>query len=171
MSTEQDAIDITEFDRQQRPTGLNVLTILSVIWSVFQILSSIWGFMKAKKDFDEKEKVLAQLSSPEMPAWVKKMTGTPEEFLVTVTKSYENRIPIAIMGLIAAALCLYGVIQMRNLKKEGFLFYTIGELLPFLSMFFFLGIHAATGMIAIFFFVLALIFIALYASYRKEMIY
>jgi uncharacterized membrane protein len=137
---------------------------------VLQFVGSVWGFISAKKNFDEKDKVLEQLKSPDMPKFAKSMIGDPDQFINTVTKSYENRIPILIVGLIAAALCFYGLLEMRKLRKQGFLLYTIGELLPFLSMAMFIGTYSISGIMAVLMMVIALVFIVLYASYRKKMV-
>lgn len=171
MSYEKDQIDVSDFQSRQLPSGLNVLTILSFIGCALQLLGGIWQFYTAKKSFDEKDAMLAKLNSPEMPAYARKMIGDPQVYISTITKSYENRIPIFIISIVAAALCFYGVVLMRKLNKQGFLFYTIGELLPFVSMFFFIGAGAMAGIgffIAAF---LAGLFILMYALNLKKMVY
>ena len=88
-----------------------------------------------------------------------------------VTRAYENRLPILILSLVAIGLSLYGVLQMRKLKKQGFLFYVIGELLPFLTGAFFIGTFTLSGTFAVVGYVIAAIFIILYASHRKNLVY
>lgn len=82
-----------------------------------------------------------------------------------------------IVSLVAALLCLYGVIQMWNLKKMGFYLYLVGEIVPvivsvvtigFASLFSFAGgifalIAGGLGLI------LALAFIIMYALNLKHM--
>lgn len=109
--------------------------------------------------------------SENMPGWVKSMMGDPENMIKMITKSYENRIPIVLLSLVAASLCLYGALQMRRLKKQGFLYYTIGELLPFLTQFLFIGAFAFSGFMMYFFIALAALFILLYSMQRKHLIY
>lgn len=163
--------NLSEFDRESLPTGLNVLTILTFIGCALSLLSSIWSFISSKKTYIERDKVLEQMSSPQMPAFAKKMIGDPQQYIEMVTKSYENRIPILIIGLVSVALCFVGAMQMRKLQKQGFLFYVIGELLPFISFVFFIGTFMISGFAFIFFAVVAVLFIAMYAINRKYLIY
>ena len=39
--------------------------------------------------------------------------------LEVTRKMYENRIPIMVISLVGAALCLYGALEMRKLEKAG----------------------------------------------------
>lgn len=160
-----------DFESRKLPSGLNVLTILSFIGCGLQLIGAVTGFMGAKKNFDERDKVLEQFRNPDMPKWAKAMIGDPDQFVTLVTKSYENRFPILIVSLLAIGLCIYGLISMRKLKKEGFLFYTIGQVLPMIGSAVFVGTFVFSGMVMLFFTVVAFVFIALYASYRKKMIY
>ncbi len=161
-----------QFDEVNRPklsTGLNVLTILTFIGSAIQIIFGIYGYANAKTAFDTKDKVLADLNKEEVPEFARKMVGDPDKFIQLVTKSYENRLPILIISLVAAGLCIYGAMQMRKLNKQGFTFYLIGELLPFLSLILFIGAVGFSGVGIMFSVVIALIFIILYAMQRKNM--
>lgn len=153
------------------PSGLNVLTILTFIWCAVQLLSSLWGFISAKKSYEGIEKLSEQLNSENMPGWVKSMMGDPDTMIKMITKSYENRIPIVLMSVVAVALCFYGALQMRKLKKQGFLLYTIGELLPFLTQFLFIGAFAFAGFMMYFFIGFALLFILLYSMQRRHLVY
>ena len=166
-----DALNFDENIKPKLPTGLNVLTILTFIWSAIQLLSSLWGFFSAKKSYDGIEKLSEQLNSENMPGWAKSMMGDPDTMIRMITKSYENRIPIVLMSVVAVALCFYGALQMRKLKKQGFIFYTIGELLPFLTQLLFIGAFAFAGFMMYFFIAFALLFILLYSMQRKHLVY
>lgn len=164
----------TTFDDVNPPkmsTGLNVLTILSIIGSVMQIVGSLWGFTTAKKSYDEKDKMIEQMKSEDMPDFARKMMGNPDDYVEMITKNYENRLPILILGLVAAGLCLYGVLQMRKLKKQGYTLYVIGELLPFVTMALFLGGIAFQGVGIMVTGAIAIIFILLYTVMRKQLVY
>jgi hypothetical protein len=67
------------------------------------------------------------------------------------------------------ALCVFGAIQMRQLKKQGYFLYLIGELLPLVAVFLFMGIGALKGFGAITL-VIPLVFIILYTMQRKHLI-
>jgi len=106
-----------------------------------------------------------------MPGWVKSMMGDPDTMRELMTKAYENRIPIVVLSVVAVALCFYGALQMRQLKKQGFLLYTIGELLPFLTQLLFIGAFAFSGMTMYFFIAITVLFILLYTMQRKHLVY
>ncbi len=164
----------TTFDDVNPPkmsTGLNVLTILSIIGSVIQILGALWGFTTAKQSYDEKDKVLEQMKNDDVPDFARKMMGSPEDYVEMITKNYENRLPILLLSLVAAGLCLYGVLQMRKLKKQGYTFYVIGEVLPFLTMALFLGGIAFSGVGFMVGAGIAALFILLYTVMRKQLVY
>lgn len=169
--TERDTLDSSDFEKKTLPSGLNVLTILSFIGCALQLLGALWGYYSAKTTYEQKDKVLEQMSSGNMPGWMKSMMGDASRFEETVTKSYENRLPILIISLVAVALCFYGLLQMRKLKKQGYMFYVIGELLPFVSIILFIGAYALASGGTIFFACIALLFIILYTTYRKYLVY
>ena len=166
-----DSLNINEFDKPKLPTALNVLTILTFIGCALQLLGVVFGFMGAKKNLDEKDKVMAQMTSGEMPSFLKSMMPDMKHYEEMVTKSYENRIPILILGLIAVILCFYGALQMRKLKKQGYLLYVIGELMPLLSSALFLGMFAFSGVGFAIGGGITVLFILLYTTQRKHLVY
>ncbi len=170
----QDTTDVLNFEENAKPKlpqGLNVLTILTFIGCAIQLLFSLWGFISAKKSYENLDKLTEQLNSDSMPGWVKSMMGDPETMVKMVTKSYENRLPIVLLSVVAIVLCFYGALQMRKLKKQGFLFYAIGELLPFLTQLLFIGAFAFSGFAMYFAIAIALLFLLLYSMQRKHLIY
>lgn len=166
-----DKIDNIDFNQEKLPSGLNVLTILTFIGCAIGFIGSIWGIYSAKTNFDNKEQVLKQMNDPNMPGFAKKMMGSPEQYLDLITKSYENRWPIFILSLIAVSLCLYGAVQMRQRKKQGFLIYAIGEVMPLFVTGMFLGMSTLTGAGGIFSVALVVVFLTLYYVNRKHLIY
>ncbi len=171
MSQETSSNDaLHDFEKKQLPSGLNVLTILSFIGCSLQLLSSVWTFFTAQKSYDERDKMIERMNSPEMPSWAKSMMPDMTHFEETIIKSYENRIPLLILALVSVALCFYGVMQMRKLKKQGFMFYVIGELMPFVTMALFIGTFALSGFWFYVICCIALLFILLYAAQRKHFV-
>jgi hypothetical protein len=154
-----------------KATGLlNVLTILTFIGCVIQLIGALMGFVGAKANYDNRDQVLAQLKTNEMPDFAKKMIGDPEAYVELITKSYENRVPILLLSLLGAVLCFYGALQMRKLKKQGFMIYVLGQVVPFIATVAFIGIAAIKGWGLISVAIVAL-FILLYATQRKQLIY
>jgi hypothetical protein len=152
-------------------SGLNVLTILTIIACVLQALIAIWNFTRAQQVYDTREEVVEKMNSGATPALLKSLMGKPEDFLTLVTKSNENKIPILAVSLIAVALCLGGALQMRKLKKQGYIMYVIGEVLPFISGVLFIGAFTITSTFAFIGMAIALLFILLYTFQRKNLIY
>jgi hypothetical protein len=171
--TQETTPDVLSYDQNTKPklpTGLNVLTILTFIGCAIQLIGSLWSFFTAKKSYEGLDKLTEQMNSENMPGWAKSMMGDPENMIKMITKAYENRIPIVLLSLVATALCFYGALQMRKLKKQGFTLYTIGELLPFLTQFLFIGAFALTGFAMYFGTGIALLFILLYFFQRKHLV-
>ena len=171
LTSFNDSLPSGEYENKGLPGGLNVLTILTIIWCVITLLLSVWSFSRAKSTYDNKDRALEQMQNPNMPKWAKSLMPDPEHFDDMVTKSYNNRVPILLTGLIATGLCLVGALQMRKRKKQGYILYVTGELLPFLSAVFFIGTYTLTGIYGIIGIVFALLFILLYTVQRKHLIY
>ena len=166
-----DSLTANELSQTPLPTGLNVLTILTIIGCAIGLIFSIIGFVSAKSSYDKKDLVMEQMKSAETPKFVRSMMGDPANFEQMVVKSYENRIPILLLSVAAVALCFVGALQMRKRKKQGYLLYVIGEILPFVTMAFFIGFFALSGMTFIFTIVIAAVFILLYTMQKKYLVY
>lgn len=145
------------------PEMLNVLTILTFVGSGIFTLTSLWGFASAQKSYDTLLEAQGKLD--QLPAFARKFAGP--EMLEVARKSVENRTPILLLTLISYALCVYGAIQMRQLKKVGFSIYTIGELLPIPVSIFFLGSAVYSGIGAMLGCLIYVIFVVLYATQMK----
>jgi len=105
--------------------------------------------------------------SNDAPGFVKKLVN--KDTLLQLESAMHNKIPILILGVFGAILCLACAIEMRKLKAHGYTFWLCGELLPILSTIIFVGINAFAGLslLGLFFPVL---FIVLYSVYRKELV-
>ncbi len=144
------------------PDMLNVLTILTFVGSGIGFCSSIWGFFKAQDSYDKMVEAQSKLDS--MPDFAKKMMGP--EMLEMTRKALDNRTPILILALLSYALCVYGAIQMRQLKKPGFTIYLVGELLPIVAGAIFIGVGLFGGFAIVGYLIYA-VFIILYATQLK----
>ncbi len=172
--TQDNATDVLNYDEANKPklpSGLNVITILTFIGCSILALFSLFGFFSAKTSYENIDKTMASINSDSMPGWAKSLMGDPENMIATITKSYENRIPILLLSLVAVGLCFYGALQMRKLKKQGYMFYIIGELLPFLTQILFIGAFSLSGVGAYVGIGIALLFILLYTMQRKHLVY
>ena len=147
------------------PGSINVLTILTFIGCGLNLLSGVWGFLKAQKSYEDMQKLMNSDTIEKMPGIFKSMF-TPEMLEVS-RKSYENRLPILIITLVSTALCLYGAIEMRRLKGVGYWEWLAGELLPFLATILFVGVAAFTGFFMWIAICIVLVFVILYTLQRK----
>ncbi len=165
--TQDNAADVLqgeEINKPKLPTGLNVLTILTFIACAWELYSNIKNFLGGAKALAELEK--AQEKMAEAPSWAKKFAGP--EVMEMMQKSLDNKVPILIIGMIGTILCLYGALQMRKLKKEGYLLWLTGELLPIIGTVIFLPVFFNT--IFVYFLIFPLMFIILYTFQRKHLI-
>lgn len=156
-------------EQSKLPTGLNVLTILTIIGTIlFGFIGGIYGFFSARSSYEKTKETLESGKMDSAPGWAKGFLN--KDMLELQHKMLENKLPILILTLVASALCLYGAIEMRKRKKQGYTLWLIGELLPVATTFIFLGVGAfkGFGLFGIFF---PLIFIILYTVNRKELIY
>jgi uncharacterized membrane protein (DUF2068 family) len=162
--TEETAPANLTFDeniKPKLPTGLNVLTILTFIGCAWELYSNVKNFAGGKKALEELEKAQDKLA--EAPAWARKLAGP--EVQEMMLQALNNKVPLLIIGLVAVALCFYGALQMRKLKKEGYILWLVGELLPFVSSAIF--IPALFKTMFIYFSFIPLIFVILYTMQRK----
>lgn len=162
--TEQ--FNFSEEDKPTLSTGLNVLTILTFVGCGILLISSIWTFISAEKSYESIVKAQENMASA--PAWVKGMMGP--EMVEMAKKSKENKIPILLLSLVGAALCTYGAMEMRKLKKQGFVLWLAGEVVPIIASFLFVGMAVFKGF-SLFILLFPIIFIILYAVQRKNLVY
>ena len=158
---------LNEFEKAKLPVSLNVLTILTFIGSALGFISAFYSFITAKKTYETMKETIEGGKMDDAPKWAKSWMSP--EALNMYKKMYENKLPILILTLVATALCLYGAMEMRKMKKQGYTFWLIGELLPFGTTILFIGMTAFSGfglLMALF----PLIFIILYTVNKKYLV-
>jgi hypothetical protein len=167
MTESNPTVDTLDWDEKGKklPDMLNVLTILTFIGCGLGLISSIWSFSSAQKGYDAAVDMQSKLDN--LPDYAKRMMG-PDP-VAMARKSLENRMPILLLTLVAVALCLYGAIQMRKKKKAGFSLYLIGEVLPIITTFIFLGFGLLSGFTLTLAFFFPVLFIILYATQLKHL--
>jgi hypothetical protein len=161
--------DMLEFNDGQKPGlpgALNALTILTFIGCALGFIGGIWNYIRAEKAYKDLQEAQSKLE--EAPAWAKKFMGP--EMLEIARKSLEYKLPLFLLTLIGVALCLYGAIEMRKLKKQGFMLWVVGEFLPIIAAYIFLGSGIFSGF-ALLGYIFPVIFLILYTLQRKHLIY
>lgn len=159
-SDQKDYLQPHSYDNSTFPQGLNVLSILTYIGSGVQILSSVFNYflvaysvkqLETMKDM-EKEPVMKGMSS--LLKWSSDAT----------LKQYEHRLVLLIVSVVCAVLCIYGALQMRKLKKQGFIIYSIAEFaFPVVTALLVGFLSAVFGLF------IAVLFTILYATQRKHL--
>ena len=153
--------------RGQLPPTLNVLTILTIIWSAFSFSASLFTFLWAPisyRNAQHAQDTFDQMT--QMPPFVRSLFGNTLE---ATRVAYVNRVPILLIGLLGALFCLAGALQMRKRKRSGFIIYVLGDILPLASLFFFTVMSLLTGVSAGIGYGIAIVFIILYAAQLKYM--
>jgi hypothetical protein len=152
-------------DEPKLSTGLNVLTIFTFIGCAFGLYSAIKDFFTGP---DALEKLKSsQEKMADAPSWVKKLTGP--EVQEMMAKAIENKIPMIAINLVALSLCVFGAIEMRKLKKQGYFIWLLGEVLPIIATAIFLPVFFNT--VFAYALVFPLLFIILYTVQRKKLKY
>lgn len=146
------------------PSTLNVLTWLTLIWNGLAFIFAFWGFAKAQANYDRT--VDAQSKLDQAPEWARRLAGPhPVE---TARAMLDNRLPMLVIGLLAAALCFVGALQMRKLKKVGFSIYVLGDIVA-LATGIFIGFDALVGLSGLIGICITVLFLILYATQLKFM--
>ncbi len=151
-------------EKPKLPGYLNVLTILTFIGcGVFALFTpaSFWlikFYMKMMDDPAARERMTdKQLTDAEMQR--------PRMELMLA-----NKWLLILISLAGIALCLYGALQMRKLKKEGFYVYTLGQVLPFICGGLIVGFaNQFNGVLSYIVAAVPVAFIIMYATHLKYM--
>lgn len=162
---QQESIFLNEYEEKEKKGSLNVLTILTFIGCGFAYLGGIWQFFTAQTNYEKLNDVISSGKMDQAPGFLKSIYSP--EYLEQVHKMAENKLPLLIVALISASLCLFGAIQMRKLKADGYWLWLIGEVLPFAGLGFFVGAGALIGWSAYFYYAIVLVFVILYSVNKK----
>ena len=160
MNEIQDTLNLDESDMNKLPSGLNILTILTYIACGLGMLSAIYSYFTVCKSAEK----LANQELPEIGGAFGKFMDASVEM---AQKSCENNMLVTLITVVGLVLCFVGAMMMRNLKKQGFILYIIGEIVPPVALLILLGMN---GMMAIFGFSIPIIFVILYATQRKYLV-
>ncbi len=163
----KDLLNLEQNDMQKLPQMLNVLTILTYIGCALGAIGSIYGFFSASSNLKKYE----ELGSTGIDTENKTLNSIMSGAMEMAKKQYDNRLMLLIFGMVGLVLCFYGAMQMRNYKKQGYLLYVIGELLPIISFALFIGFGSLLGAVSMIFTILfSAVFIILYTTQRKYLV-
>ena len=145
------------------PSGIKILTILTFIGSAigFVFIAFLPKYIPFMLGMLEK----ASNSGQELTAT---QLAEMEKGKSAVQLMQANMVPIMVTGLIGLALCVWGAIWMRKLKKDGYWIYVAGELMPLIVSFILMGMDQFNGAFSIIIGVgIPLLFVILYTLQLK----
>lgn len=145
MSEEKN--NLSEFEtamaEKEKPGSIKTLTILTFIGNGLGIASSAWAYMKSAKNLADLESMHSKPEFEKMPEMLKGMFS--QEAIERARMMDSNKLPLLIINLLSCALCIYGAVEMRKLKLNGFYVYIVGTILPFAGLLLFVGAGYFTG--------------------------
>lgn len=141
------------------PDMLNVLSILTIIACVLFLLQAVYNYFAVCKSLKMMEKLTEEGNNP--------MSGMMSSMSDAIVKQCELRLPILIITVVSLALCFFGALQMRKLKRLGFFLYLLGQLLlPVASMM--MGLLSGPLMLTLAW-IFPVLFLILYATQLKHL--
>ena len=159
-STQQ---DLGSNEPKRMPSFLNTLTVLSLVGSAVTVLSGVYNYFTICNSIEKMEEMdLDALGAGAMA----NMMEAAKELMV---KQCENNLALLLAVLISSALCAFGAYQMRSLKRQGFVMYTIGELLYPVATLIILGSGVAGSTMMIAGFIIPIIMVILYFTQLKHL--
>lgn len=155
------------FNEQPKPLSgtLKVLTVLTFIWCGIEYLSGIYNLYKSQSYSTDRIKMEQQIDRLGEDSFFGKALQNSLEMM---DKIYPYRYVFFVSILVFTTFCLVGAIKMRKQKKVGLPLYIIGELSPIVITAILVGLDTLNTKITAF---IALIFVILYISQRKNLIY
>jgi hypothetical protein len=146
---------------------LNALTILTLVGSALGMIFSISSYFTSQKNYETLRDAVESGQMDDAPSWMRSLIS--QDMVDNAQKLFENRLPIAVIGFLGSLLCLYGALEMRKLKSQGYTIWMLGEVLPVFAMLFLIGFNAFTGF-NLLNVIIPGIFIFLYTTRRSELI-
>ena len=164
---EQEKNFLEEFEGKEKTSTLKTLTVLTFIGSGIGLIFGVWGFATGKSSYDKMQQAIADGTVDKLPSFVRGMYS-PEKMEI-MRKTVENGLPIFIINIISLGLCIFGAIQMRKLKADGYWMWLIGELLPLFGIVFFIGAGYFSGLSGYVTLAVIGLFVILYSVLKKQL--
>lgn len=159
---------------EQQPEAKNmtgtirVLTILTFIGCGLAFVSGIWSLYSSGKSIEQI--AIMQDQADQMSEVGNNVAADMMmQSIDMVRKQYENRYLLLIVNLLATGLCLFGALEMRKMRKNGFYLWLTGELLPIFITVAIIGFNLMGGIVLGASLLFASVFIVLYALQLKHM--
>lgn len=157
--------NLSEYESQSLPRGLNVLTILTFIGCAIGAIFTLATPWLMKFSIGMMNKA-AESGTDLTPKQAADMEASKK--VMELTQS--NMVPLISIGVAGIVLCFIGALMMRKLKKDGFLIYVAGQVLPLVGSFALLGMAQFTSVASYITPLIPVVFIILYANQRKYLV-
>jgi hypothetical protein len=146
---------------------INVLSILTFIGCGIAFISAIWSLYSSGKSMEQI--AIMQEQVDQMGETSETAANIMLQSIDMVKKQYDNRYLLLIVNLLSTGLCLFGAIEMRKMRKNGFYLWLTGELLPILITVAIIGFNLMGGIVLGASLLFAGVFIVLYGLQVKHM--
>ena len=160
-----DSENLSEFQTQTLPRGLNVLTILTFIGCALGAIFTLATPWLMKFSLNMMNKA-AETGTDLTP----KQNSDMEASKKVIELTQANMTPLLLIGAAGIVLCFIGALMMRKLKKDGFWIYVSGQVLPIIGSLALLGMAQFTGVTSYIMFLIPIVFIILYSMQRKYLV-
>jgi len=161
-----DLLNFEDAGKKKIPSTLNVLTILTIVGSVFKFIAEIRSYYTGEnrlKLLRERSAHLQQDSS----AWIKRLNSP--QMIEIVQNEVANKLPLLILGILCSGVSFYAATEMRKLKQRGYWIWLVGAFLPLIGTVLFIGpvFFEMYGWVVM---IIQLAFIILYSAQRKYLV-
>ncbi|MFN5218522.1 MAG: hypothetical protein ACK5CL_07135 [Sphingomonadales bacterium] len=147
---------------------IKVLTILTFIGCGLAFISGVWSLYSSGKSM-EQIAIMQEQADQISESGNEVAAGMVMQSIDMIRKQYENRYLLLIVNLLATGLCLFGALEMRKMRKNGFYLWLTGELLPIIITVAIIGFNLMGGIVLGASLLFASVFIVLYALQLKHM--
>ena len=143
------------------PTGLNVLTILSLIANPIRLIHSVFSYFTICTS-------LSKYDEAKDSSFGNLLPDLSEADTLLINLQCQHRLSVVLVNVLSASLCIMGAVLMRQRKRMGFMVFLIGTLIsPIVGMLLHTTEYSWKGIGGAF--VLSFIFIGLYAAQLKHL--
>ncbi len=159
---------------KKRPTLLTILCILTFLVSGYTLVTGVIGIFSTKS-FDQAQwHEISEQVAESLAGADENSARIVEEVLasasITVERGIYHGTTLNLIAILVALASAYGAYLMWNLRKSGFVFYTLAKIVGILVPLILLGFNVITIVVYGFATVVTVVFIILYNINRKYMV-
>ncbi len=159
---------------KKRPTLLTILCILTFLVSGYTLITGVIGIFSTKS-FDQAQwEQISEQVAESIAGADENSARIVDEVLASASITVERGIyyatTLSLIAILIALVSAYGAYLMWNLRRSGFVFYTIAKIVGIIVPLVLLGFNVITMVVYGFATVIGVILIILYNVNRKYMV-